>query len=232
VTTGPEGKTQLLFIDGSALSIGPNSEVVLDEFVYDPKTETGKLAMTATKGVFRLVGGKLSKTEPATLKTPTATIGIRGGVSTIVLPGGGADAFASLDFGKALTVEGVGEGGQPVTQTVVRAGTGVTFGRNGSLLPPGPIPQELLARALASVEGQRGRSGGAREQPTDGRVQQAGVGASRARRMTRTRCGRRRTWRRTSATSPPRCSTRPTCSRRARSTRWRSGPRAGSRSWP
>src|SRR5436190_1628489 len=80
ITTGPEGKTQLLFVDGSALSIGPNSDVVLDEFVYDPATGNGKLAMTATKGVFRLVGGKISKNEPVTLKTPTATIGIRGGV--------------------------------------------------------------------------------------------------------------------------------------------------------
>jgi hypothetical protein len=177
VVTGPEGKTQLLFIDGSALSIGPNSDVVLDEFVYDPASGNGKLAMTATKGVFRLVGGKLSKNEAVTLKTPTATIGIRGGVGTVALPApGGPPPFVSLDFGKALTVEGQGAGGQPVNFVVTRSGTGVVFGPGGSLLPPGPIQQELLAAALNAVEGSRGSSGGARERPTDGRVQQAGVG--------------------------------------------------------
>jgi trimeric autotransporter adhesin len=178
IVTGPVGKTQLLFIDGSALSIGPNSEVVLDEFVYDPQTETGKLAMTATKGVFRLVGGKLSKTEPVTLKTPTATIGIRGGVGTVVLPGTGAGPppFVSLDFGKALTVNGQGADGQPTNVMVTRPGTGVTFGPGGTVGAPGPIPQALLAGALNAVEGSRGQSGGAREQPTDTRVAQAGVG--------------------------------------------------------
>jgi len=68
------------------------------------------------------------------------------------------------------------ESGQPVNFVVTRAGTGVMFGSGGTLLPPGPIQQELLAAALNSVEGSRGSSGGAREQPTDGRVRQAGVG--------------------------------------------------------
>jgi trimeric autotransporter adhesin len=177
VVTGPEGKTQLLFVDGSALSIGPNSDVVLDEFVYDPASGNGRLAMTATKGVFRLVGGKLSKNEAVTLKTPTATIGIRGGVGTVVLPApGGPPPFVSLDFGKALTVEGQGQGGQPVNFNVTRSGTGVLFGPGGTVLPPSPIPQDLFAAALNAVEGSRGSSGGAREQPTDGRVRQAGVG--------------------------------------------------------
>jgi trimeric autotransporter adhesin len=177
ISTGPEGKTQLLFVDGSALSIGPNSEVVLDEFVYDPQTESGKLAMTATKGVFRLVGGKLSKNEAVTLKTPTATIGIRGGVGTIVIPGTqGPPPFVSLDFGKALTVDGQGADGQAANFVVTRPGTGVQFGAGGTVQPPGPIPQALFAGALNAVEGARGRSGGAREQPTDNRVAQSGVG--------------------------------------------------------
>ena len=65
IVTSGKGRTQLLFIDGSALTIGPNSSVVLDEFVYDPNTKTGKLAFSATKGLFRFVGGKISKKEVA-----------------------------------------------------------------------------------------------------------------------------------------------------------------------
>src|SRR5688500_1153948 len=50
VATGPRGQAQLLFLDGSALTVGPNSDIVLDAFVYDPETKDGELAFSATKG--------------------------------------------------------------------------------------------------------------------------------------------------------------------------------------
>ena len=42
---------------------GPNAQLTIDKFVYDPATKTGDLAINASKGVFRLVGGKISKTN-------------------------------------------------------------------------------------------------------------------------------------------------------------------------
>ena len=83
IDTSDQGRTQLLFIDSTALTIGPNSSVVLDEFVYDPNTKVGKLPFSATKGLFRLVGGKISKKSPVVFKIPTAIIGIRGGIGII-----------------------------------------------------------------------------------------------------------------------------------------------------
>lgn len=38
IVTTAEGQVQMLFRDESAFTIGPNSDVVLDEFVYDPDT--------------------------------------------------------------------------------------------------------------------------------------------------------------------------------------------------
>ncbi len=88
--TSPEGRTQVLFLDGSALTVGPRAQIVLDEFVYDPESKTGKLALSATRGLFRYVGGKISKKTPVRFKTPTATIGIRGGITIInVVPNTG-----------------------------------------------------------------------------------------------------------------------------------------------
>ena len=78
VITTDEGQAQLLFLDQSSLMIGPNSQVVIDEFVYDPNTSKGNIVATLTQGSFRYIGGKLSKQGNATLKTPVATIGIRG----------------------------------------------------------------------------------------------------------------------------------------------------------
>jgi len=62
----------MLFLDESALTIGPNMDVVLDESVYDPEAEVGTLILNAIKGVFRLIGGKISKKSAVVLKTLTA----------------------------------------------------------------------------------------------------------------------------------------------------------------
>jgi len=63
IVTAAAGQTQLLFLDESAMTIGPGSDLTIDQFVYDPKTGSGRLAMSATKGLLRFVGGKLSKQD-------------------------------------------------------------------------------------------------------------------------------------------------------------------------
>lgn len=103
IVTGTEGRAQLLFADGSALSIGPNSDVVLDSFVYDPEKTTGKIALSVTKGVFRFVGGKLSKENPVTISTNTATMGIRGGIAFLTVRPDQAVSAAFL-YGEELTL--------------------------------------------------------------------------------------------------------------------------------
>src|SRR6516225_7419477 len=115
VTTGPEGQTQVLFVDQSTMSVGPNADMVIDEFVFDPATGTGKLAANLTRGVFRFVGGRLSKQENAvTIHTPTATIGIRGGVMLVNLAGGKLDVI--FVYGNGVTVTGL----NGVAQTIIR----------------------------------------------------------------------------------------------------------------
>ncbi|HUN52697.1 MAG TPA: FecR domain-containing protein [Candidatus Sulfotelmatobacter sp.] len=78
IITDAGGQVHLLFLDESALTVGPNSEVVLDKFVYDPQTNSGQLALTAARGAMRFIGGKLSKINPIEIHTQTATIGVRG----------------------------------------------------------------------------------------------------------------------------------------------------------
>ena len=43
ITTEAQGQTQILFVDESTLSVGPNANMVIDQFVYDPNAGTGKL---------------------------------------------------------------------------------------------------------------------------------------------------------------------------------------------
>lgn len=81
VDTSETGRAHLLFKDGSTLSVGPNSELVLDSYIYDPEKNSGKIAFSTAKGVFRFVGGRISKNTVVEFKAPTATLGIRGGIA-------------------------------------------------------------------------------------------------------------------------------------------------------
>jgi hypothetical protein len=72
IQTTAEGTVQLLFIDKTTLNIGPNSNLVIDSFVYDPSAGTGKIATSLTKGALRFVGGQLSHQGAATAKGDSA----------------------------------------------------------------------------------------------------------------------------------------------------------------
>src|ERR1700743_2571981 len=106
ITTDTGGQTQILFVDGSSVSVGPNADLVIDEFIYDPATGTGKMTLTAVQGAMRFVGGRLSKQDNAvTLHIGTSTIGVRGGVFVAdVQPGGKAEIV--FVYGKQVTVSG------------------------------------------------------------------------------------------------------------------------------
>ncbi|MDP6875300.1 MAG: FecR domain-containing protein [Alphaproteobacteria bacterium] len=145
VATDAEGKLQLLFLDGSALTVGPNSEVVIDRFVYDPKAKSGALAFSATKGVFRLVGGKISKTTPVTLRTPQALIGIRGGIATARTTDNGVTA--TFLFGKEMSVE---SGGARIS--VDRPGFQISAQGGRPPSPPRRASDQQLATELNSLE--------------------------------------------------------------------------------
>lgn len=80
IRSGPDGSLQILLLDQTTFTVGPNSEMVIDKFVYDPETGTGELAATTLKGTFRFISGKIAAKDPTavTIKTPVATMGIRG----------------------------------------------------------------------------------------------------------------------------------------------------------
>lgn len=79
IRTGDKANAQLLFVDETSLSVGPNSEVRLDRFVYDPTRRSGNVVLETGKGVFRFVSGNADP-RSYQVKTPVATIGFRGSV--------------------------------------------------------------------------------------------------------------------------------------------------------
>ena len=82
ISTDTNGQAQLLFQDGTALTVGPDSDLVIDQYVYDPASGLGNMTIDISNGVFRLVGGRISKNNPITFITPSSNVTIRGGVFT------------------------------------------------------------------------------------------------------------------------------------------------------
>ena len=156
ITTNANDRAHLVFLDGSSLTVGPNAQLTIDKFVFDPNTKTGELAINASKGVLRLVGGKISKNNAITITTPSSTIGIRGGITIMDVQNNKTDS--TFVFGKDMTVRGAGQ-----IQTATRPGSMIVtnFGR-----PPGMptiLAQGALNAQLGALEGRRapqGNSGG------------------------------------------------------------------------
>ncbi len=148
ISTDANGRAQLLFLDQSAVTVGPGAELVIDRFVYDERTKLGTLAVQASRGLIRFVGGDISKTTDVVIRTPTALIGIRGGVALInVDANGGTNAI--FVFGTSMTVT-ANQGGQ--TQTVTRPGFGVTVGPAAPAATPIRVSGGTLTALLARLE--------------------------------------------------------------------------------
>ncbi len=161
ITTNARDRAHLVFLDGTSLTVGPNAQLTIDRFVFDPATKTGDLAINASKGVFRLVGGKISKTTPIIITTPSATIGIRGGITIFnVQP---ASTTSTFIFGNGMTFTA---GGQ--SQIVTRPGSQVTASGGRAAGAPTLVGQGGLSAALSQLEGGSQSSGQSGGQSTGG----------------------------------------------------------------
>ena len=127
--------------------------MTIDEVVYNPRQATGRLATSVTKGLLRYAGGRISKQADVTFSTPTAAIGIRGGIALIEVAPNGATR-ASFVYGERMTVTAGGK-----TRTVFRVGYVLTVDDSGATpSDPETTTEEEVSRALHSFEGPRHRS--------------------------------------------------------------------------
>lgn len=145
IESSPIGSGQFLFLDQTTLTIAKNSSLILDKYVYNPDTKLGEFSMRMSQGVLRFIGGRITKNTDAVVVTPTATIGIRGGMAIITVdPDGttraqhiageytrittsnGEELFISRNNGMAEIIAGFGFG----------AGSGSSAGESGNQSDP------------------------------------------------------------------------------------------------
>ena len=120
VTNNTDAPMHVMFTDQSAVTIGPKSAMVIKLYEHDAQKKTGNVVIEMAQGLMRYVGGQISKRNGATIRTGTATIGIRGGITVVERENN--QTKAHYLFGQSMRV--TDNSGN--TQTVTRPGFGVT----------------------------------------------------------------------------------------------------------
>jgi hypothetical protein len=103
IRSGEAAVAELVFVDQTKLSVGPRSEVRLDKFVYDPNKRGGAVVVQASRGAYRFITG-VQDPRNYEIKTPYATLGVRGTVLELNLEGVEHQAQARAGDGERALV--------------------------------------------------------------------------------------------------------------------------------
>lgn len=89
---------RLEFIDDTRVDVTEHSRLVIDDFVYDPNTGKGSLGLKASLGTVRYASGQIAKNsrQRVRIRTPSATIGVRGTDFVMVIDEAGGSMITLL----------------------------------------------------------------------------------------------------------------------------------------
>jgi len=110
------GRLGITFLDDSQVRLTEHSELIIDEFIYDPDPSKSKMALQFASGTARFITGKLATIdkENITINTPSATIGIRGTDFTVTVD----------ELGRSLVILLPDDDGLPSGEIVVATAMG------------------------------------------------------------------------------------------------------------
>ena len=110
------GRVGITFLDDSQVRLTEHSELIIDEFIYDPDPSKSKMALQFASGTARFITGKLATIDKENIfiKTPSATIGIRGTDFTVTVD----------ELGRSLVILLPDDNGLPSGEIVVATAMG------------------------------------------------------------------------------------------------------------
>lgn len=78
--TGTDGRVGITFIDNSRFSLGPNSQIALEKFAFNPTTHEGEFLTKIARGTLAVISGHIahSAQDAMQVQTPTTILGVRG----------------------------------------------------------------------------------------------------------------------------------------------------------
>jgi hypothetical protein len=183
IAAGPRSGLQIMLMDETVFTVGANSEIVIDTFIYDPETSVGKISARILKGTFRFTTGLIGQEDPESVSigTPLGTIGIRGTIvagvveadsALIVLIGPGDEAGTKERVGRITVSNDQG------TVDISRGGFGTTLTAGAAPTVPVAVPETQINALLSGVHGD-GAGGLGEESP--GATQEAAAEDGEAR---------------------------------------------------
>ena len=119
VVSNNNSNAQILFLDQTILTLGEDTELTIDEFIYDPNSHDGSFVSNVKSGTVKFITGQISKKNPENLevKFPSGTLGARGtefvvlaenkNESTVVLLGPGPENSLGMIPGNLIISDGV-----------------------------------------------------------------------------------------------------------------------------
>ncbi len=129
IATDRSGAARLNMMDNTVITLGPQTDIVLDQFLYDPGSGVGDLVSSIAVGGLRFISGQMSS-DSYLIQTPVATVGLRGtDVTVTVAPVTGATRLIVL----------VGEAW--IRPRGLEAATQVTVGRMADVVSASAPPQ-------------------------------------------------------------------------------------------
>jgi hypothetical protein len=171
IVTDTNGQAQIVFVDDTRFVVGPNSKVLIDEFVFNPDGTARDVALNTLRGTFRFISGK-SPHEVYAINTPTMTIGVRGTMINVRVLGSG-QSYANWQEGTGTACV-VPENSQSLLRTQctsVEVGglIGAPPGGGFTDFRPGEIQQVLdtISNGLGTGVGSGFGGGGAGEPDTE-----------------------------------------------------------------
>jgi hypothetical protein len=80
IKTGLNGKIGLVFEDDTVVSLGPNSQILIEDFLFEPAINQLSFIARIIQGTASFLSGQIAKLAPEMVRveTPDATIGMRG----------------------------------------------------------------------------------------------------------------------------------------------------------
>jgi FecR protein len=153
IHTSASGSAQLLFLDKSSLSVASNTNLVIDDFIYDPASNRGHILTRLTVGTLQFIGGQLSHQGAVTITTPAVAVGVRGGTVTITHGAGGT--HVTNQYGTLTLTNAAG------TVVVTRPGFTVTVANwKTPIGQPTQVTTAEVDRNIKKLSSRFGQNGG------------------------------------------------------------------------
>ena len=128
IISNNDGRAQLMFPDTTTISIAPDTEIMLAEFIDNPNEES--IILNMTSGTARFITGEVSRKKPSAMivNTPQATLGIRGTIVTVSTTGDTTSVYLTETSGLGVTITDKNTGEE---RTIVKPGNMILISPRG-----------------------------------------------------------------------------------------------------